>query len=1554
MNMDPSSESRTRPSLRRSSLDQQSQQDSDYTYTYLDTPARTTCMDVQVHNTAASTASNARFSSTASSVRWSKAIRTVMMHQEHSNALDRDDAGATKTKGSTAKNTDPLGDCLTEMLNRHPQFTTRQRNGKDDSETNGDVDSLQTTLTLTYPLLSRHNARVARHYLGALGTGTEIKRVSAQMTNFLFQARPSGQSSLGFSLAVVLVLLLAIVSASHVFILYAAQAAVLIGTHFLFLLFDWEDLRQHCPDTVWKLLDTIAEYWQWFDAHVLLGRRFVGREWNKNDFEWNDPFQAKSCMQSDSTTLWELPPPSVKQGRRLCLSTDYMARPEWSRDTVGHVVAVDFCYVMLREDHLRKQAIKAKSASSTSSSGGFLLHDNDGEEIALTPVKKKRPRSYSTSALRGMDGTDLRITLRNDTTSSVVNVMPSMNSDRRRYSNNNSNHMDNSIHSSQGGEAYEMEVGGDERVDDSTNFGEEESESGHAMPGSNNNDQDEDAAHFHPDRFPCDRSIASDASEVAADLPWIDVGAKIGIRLLNSAHVQRAMTSSETTDRIFNMSKEMESKFKQSKDRGRYESGDATSNAGGAGAGGNHPRAMFSRDGHRDAEARSEAGLSKPVHSMWTSPSAAAPSRSHSRSSSLSDHEYASLVNGLLPPAPVTLPTIITKSQSPPPPSNRSLLPPRSPRNSLTPPFTRRNSSELSASRALDTDADVDTDTDIVSPIDPNDGLLDVPKINRNGVQANDGMSLLSYEIKGGAVELSLNATKAQAQANTSRMDSRVPLLSTQPGAGPEKGKADYYKRAPLLPGVKVAVPLFPLQPGKHMKKVSNSNSHFQMATVASSKRIYVGSDESLAAAEQRASNCLSVTVKLDKSFLRNGEFAEMTFRVMDEWSNRYMPKHSKVPVGASVATTYGICILVGWRVEDDSHVMRSLWQRRGPGSAHAYLNRDAIHGTVEAAVGFRVQTKFGWGDVLAYVDGGRTFESGRFFVAIKEEGRFNGNVIEQNRKDVLSCHGAQFIPVIEHVREAANYQIQVDNYNAALREHRLDMRETEPDSKFWEAWSACLEIMWTSFLKAVDEDKDFDDGVNEFMSSIITFLDRLDSPSTGDDESDAGQGMLHHCVSNDFEVECIADKESIADAPKAEDGQEPGFWFMNDILGGLFGSNERNEKVSPEDESVGSRGREESSSDDHNTSFYDKTFAILRTLMKTVSIARASSTDYPHFTLALAIAYDGLLFVRTIFRVQQKNVSEQSLEVWKRALEEISSTFGPIKERLEKIGLGIAQRMEKQGRRAKIRVLKFVDTILGDERLLLAMEQGEWDQCALRLESAIIHARILDEKGLEQYRKIAKFGFDHLQMAMSTNGSAAARNNEKLAFLAHAVQWIASPRRSLLKLISGNDVLELLERILVRVFYNEELASRMLTIHASNFHSLRHLRLLKDFSVAGRIWMPLLDAADEEFSWVASRMPDNTKEFMCPLSSLFSLCVAQFHKIYGGDLSKDWLDFLLEEDAVRIIHDIDMKLILALESFSRDVKEMFVVLPYYPRYVVVRGIPKLLCSLLCTHICCQ
>jgi hypothetical protein len=259
---------------------------------------------------------------------------------------------------------------------------------------------------------------------------------------------------------------------------------------------------------------------------------------------------------------------------------------------------------------------------------------------------------------------------------------------------------------------------------------------------------------------------------------------------------------------------------------------------------------------------------------------------------------------------------------------------------------------------------------------------------------------------------------------------------------------------------------------------------------------------------------------------------------------------------------------------------------------------------------------------------------------------------------------------------------------------------------------------------------------------------------------------------------------------------------------------------------------------------------------------------------------------------------------------------------------------MEKQGRRAKVRLLRFVDIIVQDDSLLLAMEQGDWGRCAEQIEYALVRAKIIDENSREHYHKTAHFIYNHFASANSKSRSAAARNNEKVARFLMFVQLMAAPKKALLRLFLQDWFLDALERVFVRVFSNEPTASRMLTIYSSNFTSMRQFRMLKNFTIAGKFWIPLLDAADEEFRLAVSKLPDNAKEYLSPLSSLFSLCVAQFHKISEGDLTKDWLDFLMGDEAAEIIHDIDMKLILALESFSRDIKETMLVLPYYPRYV--------------------
>lgn len=690
------------------------------------------------------------------------------------------------------------------------------------------------------------------------------------------------------------------------------------------------------------------------------------------------------------------------------------------------------------------------------------------------------------------------------------------------------------------------------------------------------------------------------------------------------------------------------------------------------------------------------------------------------------------------------------------------------------------------------------------------------------------------------------------------------------------------------------------------------------MATVVSSKRLSVFQKNSLPPPGKRRTNCLSIAVHLDKSFLREGKFAEMTIRVMDDWADRYMPKHSKFPIGSCVATSFGVGVLVGWRVEDDCHVVRSLWQRRGPGSACAYLQRDAIHSTTGAATGFEVDTKLGRGKVVGYTHAERDFRTGRYLVEITGAGKHHKQTLVLNKADIVSCKSARFIPVIEHVREAVQYQLQVDDYYDSIEQDETDAFEPLT-GKQWRKLSKYSDILWKSFLRATEEDDGFDQGMNEFVASLVRFLETLDAQPASNDGNDVANIVITATDSSKLQHK--------------EDTGESTFWLMDDFFG-IFGG-KGHEKRLDADESieieVGTLN--EAATIAANQKDYDRVFGVIRTLMRTLSIARAGCTDEPEFKLALSLCYEFLTFLKTVVRVQQKNMSPKSMKIWKRALEEIVSTFGPVKERLERIGKGIADRMEKQGRRAKVRVLRFVDIVVQDDVLLMAMEQGDWARCGEQIEEALVKSKIIDDENREHYHRTAQYIYRHFADISAKDSNAVARNNEKLRKIGALIQCFAAPRKSLLRLLVQDWVLDTLERVLVRVFDEQQVAFQMLSIHASNFRSLRQLRMLKDFTVAGKFWMPLLHAADAEFSFLVSKMPEGAKEYMVPLSSLFSLCVLQFHKISEGDLTKDWLNFLLEEEAVNIIHDIDVKMILALESFSRDVKEMMVVLPYYPRY---------------------
>ena len=143
-------------------------------------------------------------------------------------------------------------------------------------------------------------------------------------------------------------------------------------------------------------------------------------------------------------------------------------------------------------------------------------------------------------------------------------------------------------------------------------------------------------------------------------------------------------------------------------------------------------------------------------------------------------------------------------------------------------------------------------------------------------------------------------------------------------------------------------------------------------------------------------------------------------------------------------------------------------------------------------------------------------------------------------------------------------------------------------------------------------------------------------------------------------------------------------------------------------------------------------------------------------FINGLTICSEFLMFVRTLIKVQQRNVSPQSLLIWKSSLEDIKSTFGPMKERFQAVGKGIARRMEQQGRKAKIKVLRFADSILLDETFLNSLCLGEWEQCLIRIEDSLVKAKIIDEASCGHYRKTVRFIYEHLAVLSSNESSAA------------------------------------------------------------------------------------------------------------------------------------------------------------------------------------------------------
>ena len=474
-----------------------------------------------------------------------------------------------------------------------------------------------------------------------------------------------------------------------------------------------------------------------------------------------------------------------------------------------------------------------------------------------------------------------------------------------------------------------------------------------------------------------------------------------------------------------------------------------------------------------------------------------------------------------------------------------------------------------------------------------------------------------------------------------------------------------------------------------------------------------------------------------------------MNLRIMDEWN--YFPCHSKFPIGSCVATTFGLGVLVGWRVEDDMHIIRSLWNRSGPGSAVAYFRRNSIHSVVQAAIGFDVETTYGSGKVVGYVKGGKQNITGKYHIRMDHETRFKGRtltrnrVVEFSRFQILSCRGAIFVPVTEHIRAAALYQLELLHYKARLREQALNIGGAR-EKGTWRNFSEYVDLFVISLSKDIDEEPEFDREYNKFISHVIAFL-----------EGEEGSADSNSSSTEQFNTNVDSSVMSDRAVPELEVT-----WSLQDIFKCIWTEDAKNFSTFAEEKEILSQIQafEEA---------HDSAMIFIRVLMRTTAVARASVSNRPKLNMALSMILEGLLLIRQLLRIHKKHTSADLIQAWFRTLHGLSTTFGPLRQRTAALWDKILEKLRRHGTVAKRRLLRFVDICLSDTLLLPALELGDWKTAILRFEAAIVKSEIADKKTCEQLRKGVK-----ILVSVGLSFVAALRSS-KICNLTQPLQFLYS-----------------------------------------------------------------------------------------------------------------------------------------------------------------------------------
>ena len=332
------------------------------------------------------------------------------------------------------------------------------------------------------------------------------------------------------------------------------------------------------------------------------------------------------------------------------------------------------------------------------------------------------------------------------------------------------------------------------------------------------------------------------------DVKWIDVGAKIGRRILESEKLHQVITKSQMKSNEFS---------------------------------------SFSADDDYDTECKqkesskfdlneSPKNVAKPFHAMWTSPNIDVSS--FDIDDATSEDDFSTSDKGISGGEQFLMPKAMkrasTSSLSPTIHGRKGLTKPMlGYRNSISLPCSPIKSRNVASglSEANTSISSLETSQTIPKSFDANRYLLpsmaiqySEPSKYTSPIIKNDLKQVLPQLNMGSNV---VSELKKKLYKESMRQMSR--------------------RRSPLLSGVRMIVPIFP---SSQRKKTPHHFSHHQFATVISSQRINSSCTDPNKTYIAGECDCLSITVLLDKYFLRCGKFAQMTIRISDKQRN--MPRY--------------------------------------------------------------------------------------------------------------------------------------------------------------------------------------------------------------------------------------------------------------------------------------------------------------------------------------------------------------------------------------------------------------------------------------------------------------------------------------------------------------------------------------------------------------------------------------------------------------------------------------------------------------------------------------